>query len=62
MARKAKINNAKTYFDSRFECEFLFWKSEDPRTKIAWCKLCYDKCSFRNCLKVNNNKYSHKNK
>lgn len=56
MARKAIISSTKTYYDNRFRCEFLTWKPEDPRTKVAWCKRCDDKCAYSKCPKVNNNK------
>ena len=57
MAKKhVKISNAKTYVDNRFKGENLTWKSADERTKVAWCKVCNDSCSFIKCPKVNNNK------
>lgn len=55
MARKAIINGAKTYYDNRFRCEFLTWKPEDTRTRVAWCKRCNNKCSYGNYPKVNDN-------
>ena len=54
--KRVKNSNTKTYFDNRFKCENLSWKPTDERTRVAWCKVCDDSCSFSKCPKVNDNK------